>query len=239
MSWFWQTFFYGPLFNLLVFIYNQVGDLGLAIIILTILLKIILYPLSRRSLQSQKALQQLQPKVEELKRKNKGNKEAMSRELMALYQQEKVSPFSSCLPLLIQLPFLFALYSVFGSGLSTNDFSGLYSFVANPGAISDLFLGFWSLGKPNIILAVITGLSQYWQAKMLMSTKPAISGEASKDEGLAASINKQALYIMPVMTMVFGFTLPAGLILYWLMNTLITIGQQYLTFTKNEEKVVS
>ncbi|MFZ5391460.1 MAG: YidC/Oxa1 family membrane protein insertase [Patescibacteria group bacterium] len=239
MSWIWQTIFYKPLFNLLIFIYNQVGDLGLAIIILTILLKLILYPLSRQSLRSQRALQQLQPKVEEIKKKYKDNKEKMSRELMALYQQEKVSPFSSCLPLLIQLPFLFALYSVFRSGLSTNDFVGLYGFVANPGAISDLFLGFWGLAKPNIILAIVTGAFQYWQAKMLISSKPAVLGQASKDEGLAASMNKQALYIMPIMTMVFGFTLPAGLMLYWLTNTVITIIQQYLTFAKHDSEPVS
>jgi len=239
MVWLWQNIFYQPLFNLLVLIYNLTGDLGLAIILLTLLLKLLLYPLSRRSLQSQKALQELQPKVEELKKKFSNDKEKMSRELMTLYQQERVSPFSSCLPLLIQLPFLFALYSVFRQGLSSTGWESLYYFVAQPSHISDLFLGFWSLSKPNIVLAVVTGLAQYWQAKMLIHQKPAVQSAGSKDEGIMATMNKQTLYMMPVMTVIFGLTLPSGLILYWLVNTLVTVLQQYLTFFHHGTKQIS
>ncbi|MBI5733611.1 MAG: membrane protein insertase YidC [Candidatus Kerfeldbacteria bacterium] len=225
MAQLWQTLFYQPLFNLLVLVYGWVGDMGVAIIILTILLKLILYPLSRQSLKSQLALQKLQPQVNELKKRYQEDKPKLSREMMALYQQEKISPFSSCLPLLIQLPFLIALYQVFLSGLESGSLNLLYGFINNPGHLNSSFLGVWLLNKPNWLLAIITGATQFWQTKMLL---PKGSGPAAAGD-MAASMNKQMLYLMPILTVIFGLRLPAGLMLYWLVNTLLTIGQQYLT----------
>ncbi|MFA4818263.1 MAG: YidC/Oxa1 family membrane protein insertase [Patescibacteria group bacterium] len=227
---FWQTAFYQPLFNLLVFVYGLVGDMGIAIIVLTVLLKLIMYPLSQKTLKSQLALQKLQPQVAKLRQQYSGDKQKISRELMALYSREKVSPFSSCLPLIIQLPFLIALYQVFLSGLESSDLNLIYGFIANPGHLADTFLGIWSLAKPNWIIAVITGLTQYWQAKMII---PNQSTTKIMGDDLAANMSKQALYIMPVITIIFGLSLPAGLMLYWLVNTLLTIGQQYLTIKKH------
>ncbi|MCK5211168.1 membrane protein insertase YidC, partial [Candidatus Parcubacteria bacterium] len=110
-----QTFFYQPVLNLLVFLYNIVpgNDLGIAIILLTVVIKLLLLPLSKKSIKSQKALQDLQPQTEELKKKFKDNKEAMSKAMLELYKKNKVNPFSSCLPLIVQLPFLFAVFRVF------------------------------------------------------------------------------------------------------------------------------
>jgi len=125
-----QTFFYQPILNLLVFLYNIVpgNDLGLAIIALTIIIKLILLPLSKKSLKSQKALQDLQPKVEELKRKYKGKKEELGRAMMGLYKDNKVNPMSSCLPLLIQMPFLYAVFWVFRDGFAGESNSRLSRF---------------------------------------------------------------------------------------------------------------
>ena len=105
---FYNLILYQPLFNLLIFLYNLIPwhDLGIAIIVLTIVIKVVLWPLSGKALKSQKALQSLQPKIEDLKAQYKDDKEGMSRAMMALYKTEKINPFSSCLPLLIQLPFL-------------------------------------------------------------------------------------------------------------------------------------
>ncbi len=225
----WQTLFYQPLFNLLVLVYGLVGDMGVAIIILTVLLKLILYPLSRQSLKSQLALQKLQPQVNELKKRYQEDKQKLSRAMMALYQQEKISPFSSCLPLLIQLPFLIALYQVFRSGLESGSLNLLYGFINNPGHLSSSLLGVWLLNQPSWILAVVTGAAQFWQTKMLL---PAHTGPVASGD-MAASMNKQMLYLMPVLTVIFGFRLPAGLMLYWLVNTLLTIGQQYLTIKRH------
>ncbi len=230
----WNTLLYQPLFNLLVFIYNIVGgDLGLAIIVLTILLKLLLAPLSHKSLKSQRALQRMQPKVEELKLKHKDQKEVLSKELMNLYKQEKVNPFSSCLPILIQLPFLIALYQVFSQGLASQSLDMLYSFVHNPGHLNELFFGWWNLAKPSWPLAVLTGAAQYWQSKSLLKTP---AGQVVRPGDTMAMMNKQMLYIMPVVTVFFGFSLPGGLILYWLVNTLLTVGQQYWSIHRHEAK---
>lgn len=230
MATFWRVIFYQPILNLLVGIYHVVGDMGIAIVLLTLLFKLVLYPLSRQALKSQRALQLLQPKVEELKVKYKDQKDVMSRELMALYQREKVSPFSSCLPLLVQLPLLIALYRVFMSGLNSGSLDLLYSFIPNPGHLSSITLGIWDLTKHSIVLAVLAGAAQYWQSKMLVRTPPAVKTPGAKDEGMMASMNKQMLYMMPVITIIFGSRLPSGLVLYWLVNILFTVGQQYLAF---------
>lgn len=236
MIWLWNTIFYQPLLNLLVYIYNLVGgDMGVAIIVLTILIKVLLYPLSQQTLKSQRALQKLQPQVAELKNKFKGQKDKMAQELMQLYQRERVSPMSSCLPLLIQLPFLIALFQVFRNGLNSGSLELLYPFITNPGHLNTSLFGFWNLVERSIPLAIITGLAQYWQTKTLVTTPPPKGIPGSQDENLAAMMNKQAKYMLPAMTVVFGFTLPGGLMLYWFVNTLLTIGQQYLTFRKNDK----
>lgn len=224
--------FYQPLFNLLVFLYNTIpgSDIGVTIIALTVIIKLILYPFSIKSLRSQRALQELQPKVDELKIKFKDQKEDLAKELMKLYQAEKVSPFSSCLPLLIQIPFLFALYHVFQTGLSSASITGLYPFVANPGNLNPIAFGLVNLAQPHLFLAVLAGISQFFQAKMLMARKPAVTSEGSKDENMMTIMNRQMLYMMPVMTVIIGATLPGGLTLYWLISTVITIAQQWLTF---------
>lgn len=233
----WTLIFYQPLFNLLVVVYDLVGDMGLAIIVLTILLKFLLYPLAQKSIKSQRALQLIQPKVQELQKRLKDNKDQLARELMQLYQAERVSPLSSCAPLLVQFPFLIALYQIFRTAIvGSGSLHLLYSFVPNPGTLSDMFLGFWHLGAASWPLAVVTGAAQYWQSKMLITTQPPVQTPGAKDESMAAAMNKQMLYMMPALTVILGVTLPSGLILYWLVSILFTIGQQYLAFRHHDPK---
>src|SRR3989338_11377091 len=140
---FYNTFFYQPLFNLLVFIYNTIAanDLGIAIIVLTVFIRILLYPLSLKSIQAQKAMQDLQPKLEALKKQYGKDREKLAEATMKLYKEEKVNPLSSCLPLLLQLPFFIALFQVFSNGTKPESLSALYPFVANPGNLNQLGLG--------------------------------------------------------------------------------------------------
>lgn len=226
-----------PLFNLLVFFYNVVpgNDLGLAIIALTVLIKLALYPLSQQSIKSQKAMQELQPKISQLKKQYKDDKEGMAKAMMELYKNEKVNPLSSCLPLLIQLPFLIAVFHVFNSGLNSESLSMLYPFVQNPGELNAISFGFLDLSKSNIFLALLTGAAQFWQTKMLSTTRPPKGVAGSKDEDLTAIMNKQMLYFMPVITVVIGASLPSGLILYWLLTTILTVLQQQLIFGKDKK----
>ena len=232
------TIFYQPIFNTLIWFYNSVPgrDIGIAIILLTVLLKIVLWPFSLQSLKSQKAMSELQPKLKELQEKYKGKKEELAKATMQLYSKEKVSPFSSCLPLLIQFPFLIALYQVLRDGLASKGFELLYPFVANPGQIDPTIFGLLNLAAPNFILALLAGGAQYLQSKMLVTKSPprSVQGkEGSKDEDTMARMNKQMVYMMPAITVVISAGLPAGLALYWLVQSLLTVGQQALFFRKS------
>jgi len=243
-----KTVFYQPVLNLLVFLYNIVPghDLGIAIVLLTVIIKLILLPLSKKSIQSQKALQDLQPKIEEVKKKYANSKEEMGRAMMNLYKENKVNPFSSCLPLLIQLPFLWAVFRVFRDGLSDGHLDMVYSFISRPEAINNISLGFINLSERNIVIAVLAGLAQFWQAKMMMTKKPAIKSPGSKDEDMMAIMNKQMVYFMPLLTVFIGASFPGGLALYWLTTTVLTALQQLYIFNQkdkdknsdNENKVI-
>lgn len=230
------TIFYQPILNLLVFLYNTVSfqDLGVAIILLTIIIKLVFWPLGRQAIKSQKALQDLQPKIEELKKQYK-DKTELSRATMELYKNNKVNPFSSCLPLLIQLPFLFAVYRVFIDGLK-NDLSLVYPFIYKPELMNLTAFGFFDLSKRSIVLAVLAGLAQFWQAKMMITKNPVVKTPGSKDESMTAIMNKQMLYFMPAITIFIGISLPGGLTLYWFVITALTALQQLLTFKKTNKK---
>jgi len=240
----YQTIFYQPVFNLLVWLYNVIpgSDIGVAIVILTIIIKLILFPFSLQSIKAQRSMQSLQPKLDALKKQYKDDREALSREMMSLYRTEKVNPFSSCLPLLIQLPFLWAVFQVFrGELANTTNIALLYSFVADPGTINMISLGFVDLAKPQIVLAVLAGLAQFWQAKSMQVKKPAkdASGHipaGAKDESAMAMMNKQMMYVMPVLTVVIGASLPGGLALYWLVTTLLMALQQEFFIRRDAKK---
>jgi len=227
-----QTFFYQPILNLLIFFYNYVPghDLGLAIILLTIVIKLILYPLSRQSIKSQKALRDLQPKLNKIKEKYKGDREALGKATLALYRDNKINPFSSCLPLLVQIPFFFAVFRVFRDELNHQSLNLIYPFLEKPETLNTFFFNIVDLSHPSKILAVLAGLAQFWQTKMLMAKKPAIKAPEAKDENMTAILNKQMLYFMPALTVFFGFTFPGGLALYWLVTTLLTVAQQKIVF---------
>jgi len=238
MSQIFNVVFYQPILNLLVFLYNVVPghDIGLAIIIMTVVIKLILLPLSKQSIKSQRSLQELQPKIDEIKKKYAGNKEEQGRAMMQLYKQEKVNPFSSCLPLLIQLPFLWAVFMVFQAGLSGKSLNLVYPFIYQPEFINTMSLGFINLAKPNVVLAVLAGLAQFWQAKMMTTKRPEVKGSGAKDEDMMAIMNKQMLYMMPALTVFIGLSFPGGLALYWLVTTLLTALQQLYLF-KQKEKI--
>lgn len=232
-----NTLLYNPLLNLLVGVYNIVpfNDFGISVVLVTLLIKMVLYPLTASSLASQKALQELQPKVQALRTKFKDKPQELAQQTMKLYRENKVSPFSSCLPLLIQLPILLALYWALRDGVSVVDPSRLYSFVAHPGEIHHISLSILDLTKPSYVLAVLAGAAQYVQARMLSTKKPPVTTEASKDENMMAMMNKQMLYFMPIITVLIGATLPAALTLYWFVSTLFTWLQQVILFKKMDK----
>ncbi|HLD19829.1 MAG TPA: YidC/Oxa1 family membrane protein insertase [Patescibacteria group bacterium] len=230
------TIFYQPIFNALVFLYNTVPDIGIAIILLTVIIKLALWTLNKKALESQKNLSQLQPKIEALKVQYKDDRKLLAEKTMELYKAENINPASSCLPLLIQLPFLWAVFKVFQDGLSNRSLALVYSFIQKPESINPMaFYGFMDLSKPSIPLAIAAGAAQFFATKMLVHTRqPKIS--TAKDESMATMINKQMMYTMPILTVVIGFTLPGGLSLYWFVTTLLTIAQQYFVLKDIQKK---
>lgn len=220
---------YRPLFNILVWLYNVIpgSDLGIAIIVLTIIIRFILYPFSKKAIQSQKAINKLQPKIKEIQKKYK-NKEEQAREMMNLYKKHKVNPVAGCLPILIQLPLLIALYKVFFNGLNPQELDILYSFVSRPDSLNLMFLGIIDLSQRNIVLAVLTGIFQFIQSKMILPSNKDNGPKTSKAD-FASMMSKQMLYMMPLLTAFIALSLPAALPLYWIVITIFGIIQQYFT----------
>ena len=235
-----ETILYQPIFNLFVALYNLIPDVGVVIILITLIIKVVLYPLTKKSIAAQASLTELQPKLEELKKQHKDDQQRLAQETMRLYKEHKVNPLGSCLPILVQLPIFIAIYWVLQAGLGNGSFDQLYSFVHNPGAIKTMAFGLTALAKPSIILAILAGASQFWQAKMMYrKPPPKAAGEGGKDENMMAMMNKQMLYFMPVMTVIIGFQLPGGLSLYWLVSTLLTALQQKMMTKKSRNEEIA
>lgn len=238
MKYLFDLILYRPLFNFLVFLYNVIPghDIGIAIIALTLIIKFILHPFSKKSIQAQKSMLELQPKIDAIKKEHKDNKEKMTQEILRLYKEEKVNPVSSCLPLLLQFPFFIAVFLVFKNGLNSSSLNILYSFVKNPGTINPISLGFLNLGVASPVLAVLAGGAQYWQTKMMLVKQPPANireKEGAKDENMMAIMNKQMVFMMPIFTVLIGLTLPGGLTLYFLIFSLLMGLQQKQLFKKD------
>lgn len=215
---------YRPILNLLVYLYNvlPIHDIGIVIILVTLVIRILLAPLMHKSLKGQRAMSALQPKMAELKEKHKDDKEAHAKAMMDLYKEHKVNPLSSCLPVLIQLPILIALYQVFAKALKGN-LKGLYSFVSNPGTLNPKFLQLVDLSHPNIVFAILAGLAQFWQSRMIAKW----NGNPATQDPTQKALNVQMTYVLPIISVVIAWTLPAGLPLYWIVTTLFAVAQQY------------
>jgi YidC/Oxa1 family membrane protein insertase len=221
------TLLYQPLYNLLVLFYDLLpwGGVGLAIILVTILVKSAVFPLTFKSMKVQKEMQEIQPKIAEIKLKYKDNQEQMAKELMSVYKTHKVNPFASCLPLILQLVIFITLYRVLSDGIKTVNGDNLYGFVSNPGVMEHIFLGM-NLAEISIPLAILAGVMQYFQARQMITRRPpavARQGAGALDEDVTASMNKMMLYVLPVMMLVLGVTtLPGGTTLYIFVSTLLT-----------------
>ena len=228
---------YQPLFNALIALYQFLPgrDFGIAVIVLTIIIRIILYPLMVKSIKSQKLISDLQPKMREVQRKHKDDKEKQAKEMMGLYKKEKINPFGGCLPLLIQLPIMIALYRVFWRGMEPGAMKYLYSFVPNPGAIDPFFLGLINLAQPILFLAIIAGIVQFFQTKMLMAKNKNIEKEKTEQKAdFSSMMQKQMLYFFPVFTVIILLKLPSAIALYWIITASFSVFQQYLIFNKQK-----
>lgn len=249
LSFIFNDLLYYPLFNLMVFFYNIIpgNDIGIAIIMLTLLVRFVLYPINTKAIKSQKQLQEIQPKMKKVQAKYKNDKEKQAKALMELYQKHKINPMSGCFPILMQFPILIALYWVFLNGFKDESLSIIYPFISNPGHIDPMFIGFVNLSETNIVLAFIAGILQYFQTKMIMGNKKEEKDKEKeekektpeeKTQDFAQSMSKQMIYFMPVLTFVFAMSFPSGLALYWAVTTLFAIVQQYIIIKKTKKQEI-
>jgi len=244
---FFDTILCQPLFNALILFYKHIsfGDFGIAVIILTLAIRSLFYPLMNRSLRAQKAMKELQPKVKEIQDKYKEDKQKQGEELMALYKREKFNPFAGFVPILVQLPVLIAIFKVFKSGLGSEQMAYLYSFVSAPSAINVNFLGLINLAEPiskptgsmvpNMILLALIIIVQILQTKMTSLKTPKKSqkkGDSATTQ-VAAMMQKQMLYFFPFFTLLVLWNLPAIIALYWFVSNTFSYTQQYLIFKKS------
>ncbi|MFN7088241.1 MAG: YidC/Oxa1 family membrane protein insertase [Candidatus Paceibacteria bacterium] len=223
MSEIFGEIFLRPLFNLLVIIYNVLpaADLGIAVIFMTLIVRIILWPFFSSAAKSQITFSKLQPEVERIQKKYKDDKAAQTQELLALYKREKFNPFSGFFVILIQIPIIIALYQVFLRGVKLTDFSLLYPWIKNPGSLDPMFLGWINLTQPFFVFAILAGIAQFFQTKQITPKK-------SQTSSFSSNISRQMLWIGPILTILILKGLPSVIALYWTVTSIFSIFQQCL-----------
>jgi YidC/Oxa1 family membrane protein insertase len=218
----WTDVIAKPLLYALRFFQKYVGNYGIAIILLTVLIKILFWPLTHKSYKSMKEMQKIQPLMAKLREKYKGNREQMNKEMMALYRTYKVNPMGGCLPMVIQIPVFFALFRILGSAIELrhapffwwiNDLSAPDRLFSFPFEIPYMTPPY---GIP--VLTLFMGASMFIQQKMTPTP-----GDATQ---------AKIMMLMPIIFTVMFINFPSGLVLYWLVNNVLSIGQQYRILKK-------
>jgi YidC/Oxa1 family membrane protein insertase len=224
------TYIHEPIYNALVFLVGVVpgGDVGIAIILLTSIIKLILLPLSLGAIKSQVVMRELDPELKRLKVEFKGKQEELARRTMALFKEKKINPLSSIFALLIQIPIVIGLYNVFlheGNG-AIFDPAGLYSFVHLPLSESFLFLGVIDLTERSVSLALIVLVTQFIYSLMLTAKKPDPAEPKSFQADLQRSMHLQMRYVFPILMGGIAYAVSAAVALYFVVSNIFAIGQE-------------
>jgi YidC/Oxa1 family membrane protein insertase len=231
----WHLFFFDPVYNGLVFFIDIIpgGDVGIAVILITVVVKLFLFPLSIKAAKTQKVVKEIEPKIKEIKASITDSQE-QARAIMALYKESGINPFASILLLFIQLPIVIALYlAVYKGGgipLPAINVDLLYSFIPNPEVISMIFLGSIDITQKSLLLAVLAALFQFIHGYLAFPPlKPKVEGEkpTMKDE-FARSLQVQMKYVMPIIIGVFAYTLSAIIGLYFVVSSIAAVIQELL-----------
>ncbi|MFA6322995.1 MAG: YidC/Oxa1 family membrane protein insertase [Candidatus Buchananbacteria bacterium] len=235
---------FNPLYNCLIGIIDLVpgGDIGLAIIILTILVRLIILPLYVKSIRMQMKMKEIEPELAAIKVKYPKDNVEQSRQTMELYKKYKINPFVTFLVLLIQLPIILSLFYVFRDSFVVHK-DLIYSFIPVPSGVNQYFLGFIDItANKNYFLAILTGLTQYIQMQFALpkptKKNPDDKSKSFKDD-LARSMDIQMRYIMPLMIIFISIGLPAAISIYWVTsNIFATIFEVFIRRNiKNKKEV--
>ncbi|MDP3962818.1 MAG: YidC/Oxa1 family membrane protein insertase [bacterium] len=231
-SFLYNTFIFNPLYNGLIFLMDILPwiDAGVAVVFFTIIIRLILFPLSKKAIVTQVRMKELEPELNHIKNTMKDDRQGHALKVMALYKEKKVSPFSSFFVLLLQLPIIYALYSIFiHSGLPVVNASLLYGFVDIPN-VNMNFLGIIDIGPRSIIMAFVAAVAQYFQLHYsLASMTPANStprnGPLSQMD-MAQNMTRNMKYIFPIIVFLISYNISAVVALYWTVSSLFTLGQE-------------
>ncbi len=227
MKYLYSTIVYQPLLNAIIALTTIVPghSLGWAVIIMTICVRMVLFPLQHRATKVQEVLKHLEPHLSELKEKHKDDREELARKTLELYRKHGINPFASLLLFVVQLPILIALFKIFQHGL-IGDISGqLYSFVPHPEVLNMIFFGI-DLSRPFIPLAIIAAVTQFVQVKLMLTKQKKKEG-ATPQTGFGAEFQRamqvQMPYIIPLMVGFIGAKFAAALPLYWTVMNVLAI----------------
>ncbi len=209
------------------------GDVGIAIIAFTIVMKLILLPLSLKAAHTQYVMRLLEPRLNGIKEKYKNNREELAKKTMAAYKEAGVNPLTSILLLFIQIPILIALFFAVSNGggikLPDVNITLLYSFITHPGMLTMQFFGAFDITQKSIVLAFLAGITQYIQGHIsLPPLKEKTSTEPNLKDDLARSMQLQMKYMMPIVIAIAAFTTSAAIALYFVVSNLMAIAQEYV-----------
>lgn len=234
MSFLFHTFVYNPLYNGLIYLMDVLPwiDAGIAIVIFTILVKLILFPLSRKAVRTQIKMKKIEPELSALKEKHKDDKQLYAKKTMELYKTNKINPFAGIVLILIQLPIILALYRVFLAGFANINTDILYSFVKVPEIINTHFLGLVDISGKSLVLAIVAGVTSYLQIRYSMPSGPKtppkenMSKEEKFRHDLTRSMSTQMRYMLPVLAFIVSWTISGAIAVYWITSNVFTIVQE-------------
>ncbi len=238
MSFLFNTFIYKPLYNAFILLADLAPflDVGILVIIFTVAVKSLLYPLAKKAFVAREELKVLAPKLQAVKDKYANDKEAQAKELMAVYASAKTNPFSSIFLVLLQLPIILALYFILiRSGLPSIDYSLLYSFVSFSGEIKMHFLGFVNIAAKNLPLAMLAGITTYIQIRVTTAQQGAPTGKGKGDE-LARMMQSQMKFMFPILAFVISYSISGVVALYWTTSNIVTLLQEKYIARKHAQK---
>ncbi|MEK7612607.1 MAG: YidC/Oxa1 family membrane protein insertase [Patescibacteria group bacterium] len=226
------TFFIQPIYNLFVFLLGIVpgGDVGLAIIAITLLMRFVLYPVFTSSIRTQMAMQAMQGELEIISEKYKNNPQELAKQRMGLMKKHNVRPFAGFLALIVQFVLIIALYyALFREGFPEIDTALLYSFVSSPPMVDTNFFGINLLTPHHIILALVVGLTQYLAIRLTIMRTSNNNQPISPERAAALKMqNNMMLYFMPVFIGIISYTFPAAVGVYFTVSNIVSLGQEWV-----------
>jgi YidC/Oxa1 family membrane protein insertase len=240
---------YEPLYNGLIFLMDTIPwiDAGVAIVIFTIIIKLILFPLSKKAVVTQLKMKKIQPELDALKDKYKDDRQLYAKKTLELYKANGVNPFASIFLILLQLPIIFALYRIFVNGFESINADILYSFVRVPeiASIKLNFLGLVDISGKSLVLALLAGITAYLQIRYSVPPTPKtppkenMSKEEKFRHDLARSMNLQMRFVLPVLAFFVSWTISAAIAIYWITSNVFTIAQELVIRRTVRDKEVA